>query len=82
MEAVEYTSRWGSFSGIQDGLAPYTAEVNADDLSVTVGTTRRIYDFMGVAAAGFLVDKAKKVEFKLEICILFKCNVRKIYGNL
>ena len=65
LEAVEYTSSWGSFSGMQDGLAPYTAEVNADDLSVTVGTTRRIYDFMGVAAAGFLVDKAKKVEFKL-----------------
>ena len=65
LEAVEYTSHWGSFSGIQDGLAPYTAQANADDLSVTVGTTQRIYDFLGVTAAGFLVDKAEKVEFKL-----------------
>jgi len=65
LESSEYISRWGNFSGIQDGVAPYIAQVNADDLSATVGTTRRIYDFMGTTAAGFLVDNAKKAELKL-----------------
>ena len=64
-ESAEYISRWSNVSGAQPNLVPFMSEVDEKALSVTTGTTRRIMDYSGVTAAGFLLENAKKVELEL-----------------
>ena len=63
--SAEYTSRWRNFSGMQKQLAPLVSNVDDKNLTLTAGTTRRVQDFSGVAAAGFLLDKVQKAEIEL-----------------
>ena len=65
LESVCYTSQWRNASGFQSALEPFTAEATSATLTLKAGTTRKVMDYNGHAAAGFLLDNARKVELEL-----------------
>ncbi len=65
LESVVYTSQWRDGSGFQSALEPLTASADPATLTLMAGTTRRVQDYWGHAAAGFLLDNVRKVELEL-----------------
>ncbi len=52
--------------GLQPELPPLTAVADPQKLSLRAGTTRRVEDFSGHAAAGFRITGAERLDFALE----------------
>lgn len=59
-----YTSRWNAASGVQPDMPPLMAKADPATLSLTAGTTDKVVDNLGHAAAGFLLEHADKVELE------------------
>ncbi len=65
LESACYTSQWRNASGFQSALEPFAIEAAPATLTLTAGTTRKVMDYNGHTAAGFLLDNARKVELEL-----------------
>lgn len=64
-EARTFKYRWRNESGVQPGLAPFIADADPATLTLECGTSNRIEDYLGHAAAAFLLENVKKVQLHL-----------------
>jgi hypothetical protein len=64
-EARTFKYRWRNESGVQPGLAPFIANADPASLTLECGTSNRIEDYLGHAAAAFLLENAQKVQLHL-----------------